>query len=179
MLDARNGITDVIRDERATLRDRSADWRQRRLQDKVSSLHDELEREREARRALADAIGTTGRGRRGRGLLRILVIGATAYVLGARAGRERYVQMTGWIQGVRDRLTTTARDVQEGAAHTAGQVRDVAIDTARTVGNDVKNTAAQVGADTAEGARRVGDETGDAGRRLKSALTPATDTPDV
>ena len=168
MFDGRTGITETIRDEGAALRDRSMDWRQRRLQHKVDSLNDELEREREARRALADAIGNTGRGKRRHGFLRVLLIGGGAYILGSRAGRERYDQMTGWVRGLRDRAMTTARGVREDAAQTAGQVRDAALDTARTVGGDVKNTAAQVRSDTAQGARQV-----------KKEFAPATDPVDV
>ena len=173
------GITEGIRDEGAALRDRSMDWRQRRLQHKVETLHNELDREREARRALSDAIGNTGRGKRRHGLLRVLVIGGGAYVLGTRAGRERYDQMTGWIRGLRDRMATTARGVQEEAVQSAGHVRDVALDTARTVGEDVKSTATQVRAEAAGGARQVSEETSDAVRRLKKELAPATDAADV
>ena len=56
MFDTATGITEGIRDERAAMRERSMDWRQRRLQHKVEALHDELDREREARRALTDAM---------------------------------------------------------------------------------------------------------------------------
>ena len=182
MFDTTDGITDSIRDERRALRDRTMDWRQRRLQQKVTSLHQELEREQDARRALADAIGNSGRGSKRRyGVVRLLLIGGGAYILGTRAGRERYDQMTGWVRDMRDRFMTTARGVQEEAVQTASQVRDVAVDTARTVGEDVKNTAAQVRANTAKGARQVGDDTGDAVQRLKNnkEFAPATDTVEV
>lgn len=172
------GITEGIRNEGATLRGRSMDRRQRRLQHKVEALHGELEREREARRALSDAVGT-GREKRRHGLLRVLVIGGGAYILGTRAGRERYEQMTGWVRGLRDRIATTARGVQDDAVQAAGQVRDVALDTARTVGEDVKSTATQVRAEAADGARQMGTETSDAVRRLKKELAPATDAADV
>ena len=83
MFDTTDGIADSIRDERHALRERTMDWRQRRLQQKVTSLHQELEREQDARRALADAIGNTGRGSKKRyGLLRLLLIGGGAYILG-------------------------------------------------------------------------------------------------
>src|SRR6187200_1062969 len=88
MFDTATGITEGIRDERAAMRERSMDWRQRRLQHKVDALHEELDREREARRALTDAMGGSRRSR-SRGFVRILLIGGGAYVLGTRAGRER------------------------------------------------------------------------------------------
>jgi hypothetical protein len=179
MFDATTEVADRIRHERDVLRGRKTDRRQRHLQHQVESLHRELEREHEARRALADAIGNTRRDKRRHGLLRLLLIGGAAYVLGTHAGRERYDAMAGWVRGIRDRSVTTARDVREEAVHTAGQVRDVALDTARTVGEDVKNTAAQVRANAARGARQVGDETDDAGERLKKELAPATDAVDV
>lgn len=179
MFDATSGIKEDIADGGAALRDRSMDWRRRRLQHKVETLHDELDREREARRALADAMGNAGRGKRRYGFLRLLVIGGGAYILGSRAGRERYDQMTGWVRNVRGRVMTTARGVQDEAAQTVVQVRDVAVDTARTVAGDVKGTAAQVRDDAAVGARRVTAETSDAAQRLKKELAPTADAKDV
>jgi hypothetical protein len=174
MFDTATGITEGIRDERAAMRERSMDWRQRRLQHKVEALHEELDREREARRALTDAMSGGGR-KRSHGLVRILLIGGGAYVLGSRAGRERYDQMTGWVRGIRDRAVTTGKAVQDEAVQTAGQVRDVAVDTARSVGDDVKTTAAQVRNDASKGARAVSEETGDAVQRLRRELAPTSD----
>ena len=174
MFDTATGITEGIRDERAAMRERSMDWRQRRLQHKVEALHDELDREREARRALTEAMSGKSRSR-SRGIVRILLIGGGAYVLGTRAGRERYDQMTGWIRGIRDRAATTGKAVQDEAVQTAGQVRDVAVDPARSVGDDVKTTAAQVRDDTSKGARAAGKETGDAVQRLRRALNQPAD----
>ena len=175
MFDTATGITEGIRDERAAMRERSMDWRQRRLQHKVEALHDELDREREARRALTDAMSAGGRNKRSHGLVRILLIGGGAYVLGTRAGRERYDQLTGWIRGIGDRAKTTGKAVQDEAVQTASQVRDVAVDTARSVGDDVKTTAAQVRDDTSKGARAAGKETGDAVQRIRRELAPSAD----
>jgi hypothetical protein len=175
MFDTATGITEGIRDERAAMRERSMDWRQRRLQHKLDALHDELDREREARRALTDAMSGKSRGTRGRGIVRVLLIGGGAYILGTRAGRERYDQMTGWIRDFRDRATTTGKAVQDEAVQTAGQVRDVAVDTARSVGDIVKTTAAQVRDDASTGARAVGEETAGAAQRLRRELAPSTD----
>jgi hypothetical protein len=175
MFDGATGIKEGIRDEGVALRERSMDWRHRRLQNKVESLHNELEREREARRALADAMGTTSRGKRRHGFLRLLVIGGGAYILGTRSGRARYDQMTGWVRTVRDRATTTVRGVQTEATQTASQVRDVAVDTAKSVAGNVKSTAAQVRDDTADGARQVSAETGDAVQRLRTEFATDAD----
>lgn len=179
MFSASNGIADGIRGERAAMHDRSMDWRQRRLHQKVDSLQHELDREQEARRALADAIGGKGRTKRSHGLLRLVVVGGGAYILGTRAGRERFDQMAGWVRGVRDRAMTTARGVRDETAQAASQVRDVAADTARTVGEDMKATAAQIRANTVQGARQVSDEASDAAKRLKKDLAPANDTVEV
>jgi len=175
MFDTATGITEGIRDERAAMRERSMDWRQRRLQHKLDAVHDELDREREARRALTDAVSAGSRGKRSHGFVRILLIGGAAYVLGTRAGRERYDQMTGWFRGIRDRAMTTGKAVQDEATQTVSQVRDVARDTARSVGDDVKTTAAQVRNDTSKGARAVSDETGDAVQRLRRDLSSSAD----
>jgi hypothetical protein len=169
------GISEGIRDERVAMRERSMDWRQRRLQHKLEALHDELDREREARRALTDAMSGKNRGTRRHGFVRILLIGGGAYILGTKAGRERYDQMTGWIRGVRDRAMTTGKAVQDEAVQTASQVRDVAVDTARSVGDDVKTTAAQVRNDASTGARAAGKETGDAVQRLRRELATSSD----
>ncbi len=174
MFDTATGITEGIRDERAAMRERSMDWRQRRLQHKLEALHDELDREREARRALTDAMSGKSR-TRGRGLVRVLLIGGGAYILGTRAGRERYDQMTGWIRDVRDRAKTTGKAVQDEAVQTATQVRDVAVDTARSVGEDVKTTAAQVRNDASTGARAAGKETGEAVQRIRRELNQSAD----
>lgn len=180
MFDTATGITEGIRDERAALRERSMDWRQRRLQHKMEALHGELEREREARRALADAMGRIGgRTKRSRSFLRLVLIGGGAYILGTRAGRERYDQMVGWFRGTRDRALTTAKDVQGDAIQAAGQVRDVAKDTARSMGDEMKKTAAQVRDDTSKGARAMGEDTGEAVQRLRRELAPSPEVADV
>jgi hypothetical protein len=177
MFDKATEMADGMRDGGAALRERSFDRRQGRLEHKIDALHGELDREREARRALTEAIA--GRGKRRHGFLRVVMIGAGAYILGARAGHERYEHMAGWVRAARERVARTARGVQEEAAQTAGQVRDVALDTARLVGEDVKSTATQVREEASHGARQVGEETSDAVQRLRKELAPSSDVVDV
>ena len=39
------------------------------------------------------------------GLLRLVVVGGTAYVFGTKAGRDRYEQIRGWFSAMKDRFT--------------------------------------------------------------------------
>jgi hypothetical protein len=75
-----------------------------------------LDRERDDRDEILDALKgkpqTVVKKKRG-GLLRMIVIGGGAYVLGARAGRERYNQLRDWANRMRDRARGTAEDLRD------------------------------------------------------------------
>jgi hypothetical protein len=82
-----------------------------RLKHEVRMLRDDLQEERGALQRALDALArdehvtvtTKGRKRRGR-FLRIIAIGGGAYLLGARAGRERYEQIVDKAKGLKDSM---------------------------------------------------------------------------
>ena len=103
-----------------------------RLRAQLRSTRQELEQERTVRDELLDALkrgtgGTTMKAdtvkvktkRRG-GLLRLLVVGGGAYVLGTKAGRERYDQLKGFASGMKDRMRADAETEDDWATMTNG-----------------------------------------------------------
>ena len=113
-------VTDRMQTRRLESKRDSLDRDNERLRTELRSTRHELARERTARDELFDALkrnaeGTTTKAdtvkvktkRRG-GFLRLLIVGGGAYVLGTRAGRERYDQLKGWASGMKDRVRTDA-----------------------------------------------------------------------
>ncbi|MGE5226761.1 MAG: hypothetical protein ACM3OO_07780 [Planctomycetaceae bacterium] len=81
-----------------------------RLRTQAAMLREELGRERATEADLretlrASAKGRTVKVRRGNGRLRMLLVVAGAYVLGAKAGRERYEQIMSWLDTQRRGIT--------------------------------------------------------------------------
>jgi hypothetical protein len=110
-----------------------------RLGDELKATRRELELERTARNELLDTLKAMPRSietkpakprRRGR-FLRLIVIAGGAYVLGAKAGRERYEQIRDWTASMRDRtrdatshLDDTADEVRSAMSSEAGSAPD-------------------------------------------------------
>jgi hypothetical protein len=100
---------DTLRERRLRMKAESLDEQNREMKTEVRALRDELDRERDARAQVLDALQhvkpekVTVK-RRG-GMLRLIVIGGTAYVLGARAGRERYEEIRRWWGDMRERMS--------------------------------------------------------------------------
>jgi regulator of replication initiation timing len=109
-------IGDRMRERRTTGRMEHLDEENDRLRMELSSLRSMLDRERDDRDEILDALKgkpqTVVKKKRG-GLLRMIVIGGGAYVLGARAGRERYNQLRDWANRMRDRARGTAEDLRD------------------------------------------------------------------
>lgn len=80
-----------------------------RLQLELRTVRSELDRERDERDDLLDALRSSRVQKvvkkNRRGVLSILVVGTGAYVLGAKAGRERYDAIVAGVRSVRDRVT--------------------------------------------------------------------------
>jgi hypothetical protein len=121
-------ITDVaerIRDRRAAARLENTEHENDVLRTELRALRADASRQRAEREELMDvlkdggAVRTNGSSRRG-GLLRLLIIGGGAYVLGTRAGRERYDQITDWF----GRMKTRATEMKRQGDDTVVQVRD-------------------------------------------------------
>jgi prefoldin subunit 5 len=124
MADAINSMADRWRGERRDMERRMSDGRRRRLREKLDSTHEELEREREARRALAEVLEKIDHRRRSRGFLRLVIIGGGAYLLGSRAGRERYDQVMAKVGEARQSLMQRMEDMRSKAMETAQKVPD-------------------------------------------------------
>ena len=121
-------VTDRVQTRRLESKRESLDRDNERLRTELRTIRDELERERIARDELIGALKKHGNGttmkadkvkvktkRRG-GFLRMLIVGGGAYVLGTRAGRERFEQIKGWASDVRDRVRGGGTDEWEPAS---------------------------------------------------------------
>jgi hypothetical protein len=124
MTDAITSMADRWRGERRDMERRMSDGRRRRLREKLDNTNEELEREREARRALAEVLEKIDHRRRSRGFLRLVIIGGAAYLLGSRAGRERYDQIMAKAGEARQALMQRMDDMRSKAMETAQKVPD-------------------------------------------------------
>jgi hypothetical protein len=107
MRDSMQTVTGSVRARWDAARINSLDRRNVRLRDEVSHLKIRLEDERSETDDLKDALRSSPKVvtvRRRSGIVRVAVIGAAAYVLGTRAGRQRYDQMAGWVRSMRSKL---------------------------------------------------------------------------
>lgn len=90
-----------------------------RLRLELRSVRSELDRDRDERDDLLDALKSSRVQKvvkkKRRGLLSMLVVGAGAYILGAKAGRERYEAILEGAASFRDRLKGRS-DVEPDAA---------------------------------------------------------------
>lgn len=89
-----------------------------RLRGEVSLLRDDLQQERDALREAVKALGddrvtVTERPNRRPHVIRTLVVAGTAYVLGTKAGRERYEWILGRVRAMRDAMRGSTEDVIE------------------------------------------------------------------
>ncbi len=79
-------------------------------------LREELKGDRKTRdrmMGLLDRLDVEARPKRRIGLIRVLVIGGAAYVLGAKAGRERYDQLRTWWDKTRQKAMTRTNGMAE------------------------------------------------------------------
>jgi hypothetical protein len=110
-MDRLGDVADSLRERRLRMRAEGLDEENREMRTEVRTLREELDRERDARAQMLDALQRMGPSevkvaRRG-GFLRLLAIGGTAYVLGAKAGRERYDEIRRWWTDMRERMART------------------------------------------------------------------------
>jgi hypothetical protein len=82
-----------------------------RLRTELRMTKSQLERERDRQHDVLDALNRASERKtkvtakpRG-GLLRLVLVGGTAYIFGTKAGRERYEQIRSWSSSMKDRLT--------------------------------------------------------------------------
>jgi hypothetical protein len=103
----------------------SLDRQNMRLRDEVALLKTKLEDERTETEDLKDALRTSPKVvkvKKRTGFLRVVVIGGAAYVLGTRAGRERYDQLVEWVRSLRSKMERNADEVATDVETTASQM---------------------------------------------------------
>jgi hypothetical protein len=126
VMDRMGDVRDSWRERRLRSRNEDLDQENRTMRSRMHALHEELEREREARsemlRALQGMKPETIKVKRRGGLVRLLVVGGTAYVIGAKAGRERYEEIRRWWERLRSR-DGAAIDHRDGASDDDDVVR--------------------------------------------------------
>src|SRR5262245_50583056 len=94
-------------------------------------LRDELDGDRKTRdrmMSLLDRLDVEARPRRRIGFFRVLIVGGAAYVLGAKAGRQRYEQIRSWWHKAMNRTneatqswTNSASESMSDLEHRVGQ----------------------------------------------------------
>ena len=79
-----------------------------------------------------------------------IVGAAVGYVLGARAGRERYEQIMGWVTGVAesDHIQTFTEKGRAYADLTAERVKGAMGDSLQTASDGVRDTVDKIADDT-------------------------------
>jgi hypothetical protein len=86
-------------------------------------LREELDGDRKTRdrmMSLLDRLDVEARPKRRIGLFRLVVIGGAAYVLGAKAGRQRYDQIRAWWQKGMDRTSDMTQSWSNGSKGSVG-----------------------------------------------------------
>ena len=156
-----DGLTDRMRARMTEARLGNLDRDNVRLRGEVAVLRSELDHERSEREELRDLLRAkpkTVKVRGKRSMLRVVVIGAGAYVLGARAGRERYDEILAWARSLarpgagprrrrgrgdgRSGASGGHRNPNEGRGDRGGSVRDRAATAPRV---QVEGSAREAG----------------------------------
>jgi len=98
------GLVDRARERRTASKLASLDAENDRLETEVRTLREQLDAERDDLRQALKAVPnkTKVKVKRRGGIVRTVVVAGTAYVLGTKAGRERYEQMKTWFQNMRN-----------------------------------------------------------------------------
>jgi hypothetical protein len=104
-------LADQWRATRNTKRVERLDEENDRLRAELRMTRSQLEREREREQDVLDALNRASERKtkvtakpRG-GVLRLVIVGGTAYIFGTKAGRDRYEQIRSWFSSTKDRLT--------------------------------------------------------------------------
>ena len=110
-------LTDQWRAQHNGKRVERLDEENDRLRTELRMTKSQLERERDRQQDMLDALNRASERKtkvtakpRG-GLLRLVIVGGTAYVFGTKAGRDRYEQIRGWASSMKDRFTDPVVDM--------------------------------------------------------------------
>jgi hypothetical protein len=137
MHDSTQSMTGRVKERWGAARINSLDRQNMRLRDEVSHLKTRLEDERSETADLKDALRSSPKvvkvKKRG-GFLRVVVIGGAAYVLGTRAGRERYDQLVDWARSMRSKMERSADEVASDVEESASLMTGSTMATARSTG---------------------------------------------
>jgi hypothetical protein len=118
MTDRLGDIGDKFRERRTSSKLEHLDEENQRLRTELRSMRSILDHERADREEILDALKgkpkTVVKKKRG-GLVRMAVIGGGAYVLGSRAGRERYEQIVSWAKEMKERGRDVTGDLKSDA----------------------------------------------------------------
>jgi hypothetical protein len=120
-------VTSKWKEQIAMTRLDRMDRENNKLRTELDSMRSMLDRERDERDELIGTINkrpeVVVKKKKG-GFLRLLVVGAGAYIVGARAGRERYEQITDWAQKAKSKAKDSAEDMRDAGV----AVKDAALD---------------------------------------------------
>jgi hypothetical protein len=107
-----------MKHRREATRLESLDRQNMRLRDEVSHLRTRLDDDRTEMDDLKDALKSSPKVvtvKKRTGYLRLAVVGGAAYLLGTRAGRERYDRFVDWIRSMRSKMERGADETDETA----------------------------------------------------------------
>lgn len=102
----------------------------RQLRDENDALRTGMRREEEERKRLWSALEKVSR-RKGARLRAPLLLGigaGVAYIAGTKAGRERYEQLQGWLDGARDRAAKVQGEIESSSVRASNAVRSTVRD---------------------------------------------------
>jgi predicted RNase H-like nuclease (RuvC/YqgF family) len=137
MHDSTQSMTGRVKERWGAARINSLDRQNMRLRDEVSHLKTRLEDERSETEDLKDALRSSPKvvkvKKRG-GFLRVVVIGGAAYVLGTRAGRERYDQLVDWARSLRSKMERSADEAASEVEESTSLMTGSTMATARSTG---------------------------------------------
>jgi outer membrane murein-binding lipoprotein Lpp len=129
------GLVDRARERRAASKLASLDAENDRLETEVRTLREQLDAERDELRHALKAVPskTKVKVKRRGGIVRTVIFAGTAYVLGAKAGRERYEQIRTWFKNMRNGSSNETWDSSMPSTSTASMSRGKAGGTTGTV----------------------------------------------
>ena len=146
-------MSGMLHDVRERARDRvvaarltNMDRENEKLRTEASMLRAQLQREQDDEADLRDALRASAKGRtvkvrKGSGPLRMLVLAGGAYLLGAKAGRERYDDIVAWVRAQQRRVTGKTEDLGEAIGERADAAMAIADRTASDVSTSARKAA--------------------------------------
>jgi hypothetical protein len=117
-----------MRDRKEERKVEELDKENANLRTELKSAYEELGHERDEHREIMDLLrrrpdDVKVKVKRRGGFIRTALVGGVAYVLGTRAGRERFDQIAGWARKMRGRMQGTGEPRSLEAVHGGGMPR--------------------------------------------------------